>query len=174
MDLLCPNCEHAFGKFYCGRCFHVKYCSRQCQQSMWRRHKKWCYPLDKALFNNKKNKMLHLAMDDNLFSEYEYLRNIHNEHGDNMNIFDQGRFYIFQGIIDMIMFDPVMADMKPVMTDDETKQWQGFENDIRKGGVLVHQESPESMHDPLIWLFIPKYLHRDIHFIWNGIGDWQI
>lgn len=169
MVILCNYCEENVGKYYCGRCFHVKYCSNVCQRKNCAGHKFSCYPLDKALFRNKNNVVLHEALAMNLFSEYQAL---HNREKATMSIFDQGRYYVLKGVVGMILFDPVRADMKPNMSESE-QQWNSFKTDIRKGGELINQESPQSLRDPLIWLFIPHRCHRDIDFIWDGIGNWR-
>lgn len=45
---------------------------------------------------------------------------------------------------------------------------------IRESGEQLHQcDGFQGMSDPLVWLFIPKALHRDIEFIWDGIGEWK-
>jgi hypothetical protein len=72
----------------------------------------------------------------------------------------------------MIMFDPVRGDMKEDMTEADKELWKALYKDIHKGGELIASESNQSMHDPLIWSFIPQTLHREVDMEWNGIGDW--
>jgi len=44
-NMFCVVCTHVTGKT-CSRCGVVHYCSRNCQQSDWKNHKKECKPVD--------------------------------------------------------------------------------------------------------------------------------
>lgn len=172
MSFLCDRCEENPGIYLCGRCFKDRYCGKECQTKSYAFHKRMCFAIDKATFMNKDNRILHVAHEMNLFQEFKALETRMNN-PTTVGIFDQGRYYLFKGVVGMIMFDPVRGDMKEEMTPDEKNKWKEFDVNIRKGGELICSESEQSMHDPLIWLFIPKQLHRDIEYTWHGIGSWK-
>lgn len=45
---------------------------------------------------------------------------------------------------------------------------------LTEAGHLLYQEGGmRSMHDGLVWSFIPKRYHQDINLAWNGIGEWK-
>lgn len=41
---ICHGCQRTFSKKLqaCNRCFCVRYCSQECLQQHWLKHKKWC------------------------------------------------------------------------------------------------------------------------------------
>lgn len=170
--MLCEMCEDADGIYLCNRCHKTRYCGKDCQKKDYKYHQRICFPIDSSLFKDKNNRMLHDAFQLNLFQEYKALES-RMKNPSTVGSFDQGRYYLYQGIVGMILFDPIKADMKEEMTDAEKAQWEKFNADIRKGGQLICSESPDSMHDPLILCFIPRQLHRDIDMEWHGIGNWR-
>lgn len=40
------------------------------------------------------------------------------------------------------------------------------------GGASSLEEGLKNLHDPLVWLFIPKALERSIDYAFDGIGSW--
>jgi hypothetical protein len=57
------------------------------------------------------------------------------------------------------------------------QEWMGA---CRSGGGDLHasggasslEEGLKNLHDPLVWLFIPKALERSIDYAFDGIGSW--
>ena len=106
------------------------------------------------------------AIGSNLFSEYKGLTNyIH------QSKFQKGRYLVFEGIIDMLRFDPENGDMKDNMSKEDTDLWVNITKKIREGGELLNDS--DGMNDPLVWSFIPKRFHSNIDYEWDGIGDWK-
>lgn len=141
---------------------------KKCQDNDWEYHKTICYSLDFDLYKNKDNIILHQSLRMNLFQEYQALKTQLNEYPKFVTPFDKGRFYLYKGIIGMVLFNPVNANIKIKMTSEEQKEWKQYQSDIHKGGKLISSESEEFMYNELIFAFIPKSLHREIDYIWNG------
>lgn len=154
----------------CPNCHQTRFCGLECYQKVESTHQDSCFALERSLVLDKKNIMLQHALRTNLFSAYQSLSNRIKVFATR---FDIGRYYVFKGIVAMIIFDPVQGDMKEEMTDSDKELWRTIYKDIHTGGELIASESTGRMHDPLIWSFIPQPLHREVDVEWDGIGDWK-
>ena len=166
----CRECERWVSKtFYCGNCYHEKYCSKKCQIKSWPIHKRSCFHIDKDLFKNKNNKVFHDALELNLFAEFQAIKNMISDDSSNYSL---GRYYLYKGLVGMIMYDPINGDMKENMTDDDEKLWETLNGDVRLGGEYLNKDSPDSMRDSLAWAFIPRRLRPVVSSKWHGVGNW--
>lgn len=165
----CSVCDAKTAKVFCETCYRVRYCGPVCRYKDLDYHRRICHPVDKTLVRDKSNIAFHEALKLNLLSEFQILHRLH----DSLSLFNRGRYLIYKAVIAMILFDPVNADMKYDMTPKEKEMWNQLETDIRKGGELIHQQSPDLMRDSLLWSFIPQTVHRFIDHTWSGIGSWQ-
>jgi hypothetical protein len=130
-----------------------------------------CFKVDKNLIFNKENIIFHEAINLFLFREYKILTNVLNN--GTIDLFDQGRYYVFKAIITRIIHDPVEG----FIDYDETQLLDQTNKDIRKGGELIYSYGPHpstnNMYNCAIWNFIPKSLKRVVEFTWSGIGTWR-
>jgi len=92
----------------------------------------------------------------NFFAELSGLR----KHASNG--FDLARLELFEVINEIMENDPLGDDYSDALTQRLKNAGQSLYN---SGGM-------KDMHDPLVWLFIPKRLHRDIDVHWSGVGEW--
>jgi hypothetical protein len=160
----CAQCYN-IGKLQCSRCHHRFYCGVEHQKKDWSRHKQHCFPIASELYNNKENKMLHEALQLNLFEEYKALETRQKARlNDNYN---EARYFIYKGLVGMILFNPIDGDYKNNMTQEDYAEWALYRADIKQGYDLMEKEAPRKMWDmsDLFWLFIPRAFHRDIEYI---------
>ena len=112
------------------------------------------------------------ANKHNVFREYGALK----AREDKLNNYDTARYLILRGIVKMVEYDPINADIKEDASEADQDYWRDVMDDIRRGGGLLYKEGGMSnmsgMHDDLVWSFIPKRFHRAIDHIWDGIGGW--
>jgi len=113
------------------------------------------------------------AVDCNLFTELSALCKYNKRfelEGKSLSHFDKGRQLLYGAIGRMIQFDPQNADMKEDMTDEEKELWKGIQSDIRKAGEIILKLDADGLRD-IHWVlsFIPRELHRDIEYQWDGI-----
>lgn len=66
-----------------------------------------------------------------------------------MGVFDQGRNFIYKGVIGLILMNPVSAMRPENRTFAQDEQWEAHVADILKGLDLVRSESANAIHDPL-------------------------
>lgn len=77
--------------------------------------------------------------------------------------FDYYRMKIFQAM-SILLLD---SDLTPAETEH-------LNQELHQIGVeLFELEGMTGMHDPLIWLFLPKSWQSTLNFAWDGIGDWR-
>ena len=79
-------------------------------------------------------------------------------------LYKQARHNILKYIIISVENDPKHGDYY----SEETQQLI-----IQAGQMLYEEGGMRSMHDPLVWSFIPKRYGRDIDCAWDGIGEWK-
>jgi hypothetical protein len=78
-------------------------------------------------------------------------------------LYKQARYNILKYIITCVKNDPECGDYY----DDEN------EKILREAGEMLYKEGGmQSMHDELVWSFIPKRYRRNVDLAWNGIGEW--
>ena len=160
----CTQCDKP-GKLQCSRCHHRSYCGAEHQKKDWSHHKGHCFAIAKEIYNNKENKMLHEGLRLNLFQEYKALETM--QEAQQNNNYNEARYFIYKGLVAMILFNPVNGDYKDIMTQADYAEWALYRADIKKGYDLMEKEAPRKMWDmsDLLWLFIPKAFNRDIEFI---------
>ena len=151
--MVCIQCEKKEGLLVCSRCHdynYGRYCSQECQKKDWMSHKRICYPMDKTLFDDKGNTVLHLAMRRNLFSEYQGF-------SWNTGRYDTARHLIYKGVIAIIMADPVNGASSIAGRED-----------IMAGCRILKEIEPSVMSDKtdLLWLFIPQPLFSHIESLY--------
>jgi hypothetical protein len=85
-----------------------------------------------------------------------------------MTMFNTGRWKLFEALDRFIVLNAAATNPKdPLIVQ------------IKEAGQLINDSIKESphisnpMHDPMIWLFIPKSLHGFIEYCWHGIGEWR-
>jgi len=79
-------------------------------------------------------------------------------------LYKQARHNILKYIIISVENDPKHGSYY----SEETQQL------ITQAGQMLYEEGGmRSMHDPLVWSFIPKRYGRDIDCAWDGIGEWK-
>jgi hypothetical protein len=132
------------------------------QRKDWSNHKRSCYKLGDELYKDD-NKMIHEALEINLFEEYKALETRYMK--GEIRPYDEARYFIYKGIVSVILRDPVKGDIKE---DDE--RWELIRADIKKGHELMMKTEPDVMWDgdDLMWAFIPKNLWRYIEYICDG------
>lgn len=161
----CQHCDEKQATKKCGSCFHASYCSKECQQNAWHYHKRACFKLPEALYRNQENTMLHKAIEFNLFQEYQAIKNMPKN-----TEFNKARQCLYDGVIRMILIDPIDGDM-PEDNLELLKEFELAQNQIKLAGHMFN--ALNEMHDSFTFLFIPDELHRDIDFLWDGIGSWK-
>lgn len=108
------------------------------------------------------------CLDLKLYEEYD---NLNNKELDNFN---KGKHLVLRAIIKMVEFDPIKADKKIEMTDQDRAYWKDLENDIKMAGNILNDHGGMiAMKDDRIWDFIPPRLYQDFNMHWNGIGEWK-
>lgn len=81
--------------------------------------------------------------------------------GYNKSPFSAGFLKVLTYMINCVLADPMNGD-----------HYDNNNNEILKeGGRLLSED--DSMHDNLVWLFIPRRYQRLIDSLWNGIGGWM-
>ena len=118
------------------------------------------------IFEQKRNIMTAVkeANKMNLFKEYRALKK-YKKHSD----FQLGRYLVFEGVIDMLRFDPENGDMKEIMSEQDIEYWDTVYGKIIEGGKFLSM-SEQGLFDPLLWLFIPQRFHREIEIKWSFAG----
>ena len=104
------------------------------------------------------------ANEMNLFKEYKALKK-HKKDSD----FQLGRYLVFEGVIDMLRFNPENGDMKEIMSERDIEYWDTAYGKIIEGGKFLSM-SEQGLFDPLLWLFIPHRFHREIEIKWSFAG----
>ncbi len=129
----------------------------------------WSIPFKKKMgVRAKKKGMSALAelIEYNVFEEYKGI--LTNPLANPNTIYAQARLLVYRYIITMVMKDPYGANAE--LTREEYKLSR---EELTRAGKLLHKEGGmESMHDPLLWSFIPKSFHHEIDTNFSGIGDW--
>lgn len=101
----------------------------------------------------------------NIISEYNGLEKLLSKDLEPKDrLYKSARFNILKYIITCVEHDP------------ERGNYYSEENEalMRKAGEQLYEEGGmSSMHDTLVWSFIPKRYHSEISSIWDGIGGWQ-
>lgn len=166
----CYQCGTVVSSFHCARCYWARYCCKEHQVKHWHFHKAQCYPLDRALVLDKKNVMLREAFKLNLFAEYKAVESKTEldkpQQGKAHTVnFHGARYYLFRGIVGMILADPINASIKEAeASEEELKVWKGFEKSILTSYYWMESLYPGSMwqKDAIHWSFIPASLHKVI------------
>ena len=119
------------------------------------------------IFEQKRNIMTAVkeANKMNLFKEYKALKK-YKKHSN----FQLGRYLVFEGVIDMLRFDPESGDMKNIMSEHDFEYWDTLSGKIIEGGKLLYKGGEQNLFDPLLWLFIPQRFHREIEIKWSFAG----
>lgn len=155
----CKFCKEKDAILACDRCHRTRYCGSVCKCSDLESHKNLCYIIDKKLLDNKDNWIFHQAFDLNLFSMFKLIN--YNAYKGNLNKVDGARYYLYKAVISMIMYDPVTAAMKITMSDNDHLYWHNIDLDIQRAYSLLSCNK-SLFAEPLIWKYIPTYLHLDI------------
>jgi hypothetical protein len=78
--------------------------------------------------------------------------------------FDLARYYMLKYIIKCALKDPVCGDY----SDKENTEL------MKEAGRLLNEDGGlSSMHDGLVWSFVPRRYHREIDLMWDNIGEWK-
>ena len=110
------------------------------------------------------NRDIFNAVRLNFFKELFGLR-LRVEKGWSMSPFDKGRLALFEAIAKAFEIDRLQD-----ITDDG---FEAVKPDIRKAGEMLHESGGmRDMQDSLIFLFLPREIHRSIDLYWHGVGDW--
>jgi hypothetical protein len=96
------------------------------------------------------------AVHHNLYTEYYFL-----DIGNDSSIFATARKKLFHAVIVLIELGNCGHNL---LVD-------GLNIQISEAGKAL--DECNSMHDSLVWSFIPKNFHQEISLLWDGIGDWQ-
>lgn len=121
-----------------------------------------CLPEYKMDFTNLD---ILMAIQMNFFQELNAMR-LRVKNNWSMSEFNKGRLFLFEAIAKAFEIDRLES-----FTDDGFGK-QKYE--IRKAGVMLNNSGgTKDMQDPLIWLFLPKEIHRFIDLYWDGIGEWR-
>jgi len=87
------------------------------------------------------------------------------------NDFNQGRYMLYDGISDMVIYDTERGDRKLDLTPEDQIYWEHIAEKIKNSVELL--ASCGGMRDQRVWACIPPMFHGYISAGWNGIGDWQ-
>lgn len=101
----------------------------------------------------------------NIIEEYEALKNLLKKklnHKD--RLYKQARFNLLQYIITCVEHDENQGNYY----SEENKQLA-----VEAGKMLFEEGGMNSMHDMLVWSFIPRRYHREIDYFFDGIGEWK-
>jgi hypothetical protein len=161
----CEVCEKPKAKYRCSMCHKSYYCGVECQTKAWTDHKKrLCYPIDKALFENKNNTALRECHEANLFQEFKGLTYILDGANIEKNLFGKGRWYIFKAVISLVMLHPDTGTFNELSTKDHKEKaiYKQYKEDMIEGAKLIHLDGVDSITDPLIWSFIADSMHRNL------------
>lgn len=111
-----------------------------------------------------KNKTLEQeVIEKDIYNLYDNLR----LRFDNLSPNEKGRYFILQGIIKMVKFDPINGDKPNIMTNEAESQqeyWYDLEDDFRRGySYLVHEGN---MKD-LISEIIPRTIRHKVEMLFS-------
>lgn len=176
-----PRCVYCEGPpvYECARCFKAFFCSDACRAKVARSHAVGCYKVDQSRLDNAENVAYREAFEINLFSEYWALKTVYGKKdasdlGSARPGYQRARRKMYRALVSMVEADPVAADEPELRSIEATKRAEKFRRDIRTAGEMLHAiGGMEKMHDGLLWSFIPRRYHRDIDYIWDGIGEWR-
>ena len=97
----------------------------------------------------------------NIMKEYNSLKSMNFPASD---LYKSARLKILQYIINCVNADSLNGDY---YNEDNRKLMIEAGNELNKEGGFA------SMQYNLVWSFIPKRYHREIDYMWNGIGEWR-
>ena len=97
----------------------------------------------------------------NIINEYNAMKSMNFQASD---LYKTARLKILQYIINCVNADSLNGDY---YNENNRKLMIEAGNELNKEGGM------KSMHDDLVWSFIPKRYHREIDYLWNGIGEWK-
>jgi len=80
--------------------------------------------------------------------------------------FQKARLIILEAVFDLAILD-CYDDV------EESKIKKLFAKIKTAAQDLVRVESNESLSDPLIWIFLPREVHRILDMAFDGVGDWR-
>lgn len=96
----------------------------------------------------------------NFFTELEGLEKLQS---DKEGTFGWGRLQIFKAASLCLVKDSLSTPEEVRILTEQ----------IHEAGEKMYEiEGMKGLHDPLIWLFMPKSWHRTIDKAFNGIGEW--
>ncbi len=187
----CEHCEETATK-RCSRCHMSCYCSQKCQKKAWERyHKSQCFAIGKTLVDNPKNKLLHFALNRNLFKEYKALdvrfnpAISKNANKNTSNLFDEGRYWLLKAIVEMILFSPEkpfdntmfgrvqkFATQECDVPQDVVIFNRCTEYAKKSAHTLWNNGGEKDMGDRLVFSFIPWSCIDLVATWWDGIGGW--
>jgi hypothetical protein len=85
-------------------------------------------------------------------------------HKDRTNTFDWGRLEIFKAVSQRLLDEEKMS----------REDFKFMANNVKEAALKMYQiENMTGLHDPLIWLFIPKSWQRWIDGCFDGVGEWK-
>lgn len=157
--------------------------------------------MEKTLIDNPKNELLRHALKRNLFKEYKaldtrYKRETLRRNQTGMsNRFDEGRYWLFKAMVDMILFSPEKPFgieiakraeyyISGLLNDtDNEENNDEIPKDIvvyirckaytkKAGYMLWYNDGESSMGNRLVFSFIPWACIDIIASWWDGIGSW--
>lgn len=169
----CHECDALDGTFRCGLCFWARYCCKEHQKKHWKFHKKQCFSIPVEMIKDEGNLLFQEAFKLSLFAEYKALEsktglNLPLAEGDSrVADFHGARYYLFKGLIGMILYDPVKGEKGVKMSEEDVKAWKFFEKNVLMGFYWMDALKPGSMwiEDALHWTFIPPSLHKEVERI---------
>ena len=108
------------------------------------------------------------AIEYNVFREHTALENIIKDpvfesRDEKDKLYKKARYNILDYIITCVTNDKENGDYCSKENMDKLKE---------AGEMLYKEGGMKSMHDNLVWSFIPERYHREIDTCWDGIGEW--
>jgi hypothetical protein len=117
---------------------------------------------------NQSDEAYREAIEYNVFREHTALQNIIKDPSfesldEKDKLYKQARCNILEYIVASVTKDPENGDHYDATN---TKK-------LREAGEMLYKEGGmQSMHDNLVWSFIPQRYHREIDMCWSGVGEW--
>jgi hypothetical protein len=167
---LCQSCEEVMTTKRCSRCLKAYFCSRECQARQYSVHKRSCYPVDRTLLLDERNKAYREVFLRNLFQEAEGIRWLL-ANGKTSSDFQCARLIAYDAITAIVThLDPVGCVL-PRTTSGSTDPADVAKasirdkcvGDLRKAGRSMMGRDGKFRADinmPLFWSFIPERLQE--------------
>jgi hypothetical protein len=162
---LCQECEAVATTKRCSRCLKTYFCSRECQARQYFAHKRYCYPVDRALLHDDRNAAYREFFLSSLFQEAEGIRWLI-ANGKTSTEFQRARLLAYDAITAIVThLDPVGCVLPETTAGDPAKASirDKCAADLKKAGSMMLGPDGKFKNDinmPLFWSFIPKQLQE--------------